>query len=1327
MSLEQNPSSTETIIHALERKFAELDSLYRDNESVFSAFKNALEEAGYSDDYNNWVRPLDNLTETIEAELLSLNTSIANGDIEATSKSIKFVQNKVGYFNKELKNLETALDSIIVKDTTESGDVTDEINIISRSLSEGADKNDHVAETEVVTKHKEAARVLEIESRATLALVEELSKELKDTGLLNEFTSELASSGFHTRRVKDNLASILGGNNEKLSGENAQNNINQIKSDLEIIFGIGMKMRTRLFEASQLKRAEIEKVDGKENSSQSSDPEAVEAGSSAPVEKEKRYTPEKLNQLAQLYKDKNELVFNSEDGRYKGLATIKVDIRNILRNSGYSRMEDHFMRGVNDIAIEITRLTEEKKAEVGKKAKFGKQNVINSLYKDLLSLVSEVLNKPPVKEEEITTEVFNESDVDASISTLLNEAEKYCPDLRSYQYGVGSKTENESRTIMSLRLVNHLIKEAEKNERDPLTLENKKLRYLKQLQKDVQKLRQEALQEAITAGPPKDISKIPVLTDILVPPVLTDIVEPPVLTDIVEPFAIDEPLAEVTPGVVTVAAEPASMPENAGYKSKREHWTTKENFKQKEKSYQDAMEAFYQDPSLKTSARNSIQSVSKLFGFKPELPIALQQMQKEYKEHRQLYATSLDEMMHLRASSFSSVNDDIVLNNEYHSDSDSTRVAFGRKFILKPNEEMLKLQERELFSPENRARLTRAMFLIKKYKNTLRVGMIIGAGTMAAGAAAAAGAATIGVAAAAGAGGGFKALKIAASVAIGAGGGVLAKEATQGRVDGAKKNLEMAKSGVVRQFTLDDMDTLEENLQSAEFKKKQAENIQKVAVGGAAVATGLAGYEASSLVEEFKLPETGSFSAESVNKLAENITDSVVSFVFPDMSAPYESVSGASGYVKFSDIKFIGSGELDATHEGEMTQFINDTAKDLVATNPHLSEAKIETALLEKFQNKFGETEWVREANISKIDIGKYENIPSPNASEALLDEGFTLDRPVSTESVPSSVEAISHSEYQVQKGDTIWDILKSENRANSPEFSKLSNAEQNVVLDKLLEKVRINPELAKTLGLKSGVDIDLIYPGENIKLADLNQELADIVKNQEQISTYTKSAGLNVLPDNDVKNVDINVVEKPVAEESIITEVEDKITDYEKPVSYGYSDTPEVNSVEAITRPLTGDFSAPEPIKAPTFMSVSGNPFELREYQNYLTQKYGDLDTFTKFVNKQALTFEDQSYGALEKNSFFGTDYQSPYTMLGEMSLKEIDEFSQQPSSVIRQTLLNNDMKYETYLSWIDKIQEMKDLKNSGLQIQPQTKLSGLFAQYVDKVNETKINPYIA
>jgi hypothetical protein len=117
-------------------------------------------------------------------------------------------------------------------------------------------------------------------------------------------------------------------------------------------------------------------------------------------------------------------------------------------------------------------------------------------------------------------------------------------------------------------------------------------------------------------------------------------------------------------------------------------------------------------------------------------------------------------------------------------------------------------------------------------------------------------------------------------------------------------------------------------------------------------------------------------------------------------------------------------------------------------------------------------------------------------------------------------------------------------------------------------------------------------------------------------------------------------------------------------------------------------------------------------------------MDTFTKLVNKQALSFEDATYGAFEKNSFFGTDYQSPYTMLSEMTIKDLDEFTKQPSSQIRSILSENDMKYETYLAWVDQIKELREMKDSGLQIQPKTTIGSLFAQHVDKLTVPKVNP---
>lgn len=333
-----------------------------------------------------------------------------------------------------------------------------------------------------------------------------------------------------------------------------------------------------------------------------------------------------------------------------------------------------------------------------------------------------------------------------------------------------------------------------------------------------------------------------------------------------EVSSIDKSSAEVSETLVKVSEElpndktkEINQPENfmgmadvvdvnksEGYKDKREHWGTKDEYKQKQVEYNKAVEAYYQDNSWVAKGRNAMHGVGKLLGFKPELPDALQAMKKDYEEIRSKYVNSMDELLALRASksySFSNPNNPketrFIINNEYSLDSDQAKIAFGKKFILQPNAELLKLQERNLLSPENQVRLEKTLALIKKHKWTTRIALVAGAGAFATVAASAAGAGAVGMAIAGGTGAGVRASKIAASVLAGAGAGYATKRATQGMVDTARQNAEQAKANSLSGFTIDNMNTLSDSVMAAELAKNNAENRQKVAVGVVGVATGV--------------------------------------------------------------------------------------------------------------------------------------------------------------------------------------------------------------------------------------------------------------------------------------------------------------------------------------------------------------------------------------------------------------------------------------------------------------------------------------------------------
>jgi hypothetical protein len=214
-------------------------------------------------------------------------------------------------------------------------------------------------------------------------------------------------------------------------------------------------------------------------------------------------------------------------------------------------------------------------------------------------------------------------------------------------------------------------------------------------------------------------------------------------------------------------------------------------------------------------------------------------------------------------------------------------------------------------------------------------------------------------------------------------------------------------------------------------------------------------------------------------------------------------------------------------------------------------------------------------------------------------------------------------------------------------------------------------------------------------------------------------------------KNVPIAVVERPIIVGTEVGEIGGNTYTKAIPDKSGYSETP-VAGGRAIEVPGENVYTEatpkvdivppqPEILKVPNTISPTGNPFELREYQNYLTQKWGSMDQFYRQVNEEINLLDNKEYSILENNSFFGENYNSAYDKFLGMSIDEIDKFVSQSNDLKRTELAEGNIKYESYLVWEDIY---KDMKNSKLQIGLKTNFASLFEQYFDKTSAPVVNP---
>ncbi len=104
---------------------------------------------------------------------------------------------------------------------------------------------------------------------------------------------------------------------------------------------------------------------------------------------------------------------------------------------------------------------------------------------------------------------------------------------------------------------------------------------------------------------------------------------------------------------------------------------------------------------------------------------------------------------------------------------------------------------------------------------------------------------------------------------------------------------------------------------------------------------------------------------------------------------------------------------------------------------------------------------------------------------------------------------------HQVESGDNLWNIMKSE----STVLRDMSPAEQNHWQDKLWDYYEMNHEEAEELGVvKSHGDVHKIYPGEEINVTKLDEKLLELMhqNNAGEIPAPTPrpEVGEVVLPD---------------------------------------------------------------------------------------------------------------------------------------------------------------------------------------------------------------------
>ncbi len=1018
-----------------------------------------------------------------------------------------------------------------------------------------------------------------------------------------------------------------------------------------------------------------------------------------------------IEELTELYRTANPDVLH-----LKEFEKINDEIKNVLIGAGFNKdMVSVFMNDtVNRYRHETRELAQKLAAESESLERQKISSEIKQKYQDLLVSVAGFMHTEKVDESEglVDGELPTEGldNLDSLIQSALQEFNLL---KESGRYTEGPAFAKASRAV---ELLNSYA------ETDPARASVDKEIYLRKLQGALAELKTEDI-----------ASETPILETV---DTEAEVAEPAVAEAPAEAVA-EAPLVPVE----EVLPETLEVPSAEGVAGEKKHealFKVKGEYREKQQAYKEALADFYEKQKSKATIQSQIgagfRKITGL-GLSPELPPAILAMQNEYKQLRAVYADSLNQALAERSQREG--------NKEHSLKSDSAKIAFGKKFILEPNQEIVALQETAILSPEVKEVLGRVMKLMAKHKWATRIGIVTAAGIVG-GLSGGAGF----VLAGAGAGASFQASKMALSAGAGAAAGYGANRLTQGGVDKASTAFE----GKSKEFTLADLDAFETELITAESDLRSAKTRQKMATIGAAVlAGGTTGYSLASVDVDSYLPQNREgLSKEAVDRIVadeiaaeavvepaptkppvaevtppvsepkpEMIIETVPEFKIKPFTMPFYGFSGNLQYeTVFSGIKIDGTftaGELPEATRLELEKHIKLSMDDSLHAHPNIAEEKLEAEVLAKVQAKFGSAPWYASAGITKIDIEGMSvrpytiggvDVPA-EVSEKIITGGKEVSAAIGstestyTEASPVRSEAVVPQEkisgsYVVQKGDTLSEITE---KRFAGLLKDIPASKQGIILDELFRNIQADADLRGSLGIRSG-DVDLIYAGEKVNLDGVEAELTRLVGREQILENFRTSGPLSVEADAEVKNVPITVVEKPIPVPAAVEVTADSGRVYKEAVPV------------PVERPV-----APRPF------ALNGQYAEQPTYKEYINKTFGSMKVFEQAVEKSVQSFDNNTYDIFERPGFFGgSNYESPYRFLGEMTLQEVTEFETQPNEQIRAFMQENNMKYDTYLAWLDQI----DLMVRTLPNEAETTVADLFARYVAETQVPKVNPLI-
>ena len=730
--------------------------------------------------------------------------------------------------------------------------------------------------------------------------------------------------------------------------------------------------------------------------------------------------------------------------------------------------------------------------------------------------------------------------------------------------------------------------------------------------------------------------------------------------DAFEDVIVDLPtdVPQVSPSSTELAEVEATQYING--KSPTERTTHREKSLEAKQQFRDIKKQYHQALEVHQNEmknRGMFRKIASL-GMKPELPESIKALEAEYLVRRKDYARELDARLGQRGKKFELSQDDM-------------KRAFARKFILRPQEELLKLQEHNLLSPEAQGRMRSIAAKFAKHKWTIRFGTVALAGV--------AGAVTGGTALAFAGAAGWQVGKIAGSAGVGMAAGGVTKKITQKMVDRVAANLPKIAEGVEKNFSVENLNSLDRGLMQAKQAVKDAEKFQKVAT---VVAGGLAGIAAGNAFAEnvpdaiTDLTRPTGLSEEALNNLrtSQIVPQTVEDVDVPSSPAfmenialPFDSREGGLVYEHHVNDLSLGSefkpAALSEPQTKELSSFIRLKSDDLLSAHPNISEANFEKQLQAAIEKKFSGASWWSESPVKSVDVGKLEVVlvsGTETAPEAVA----------AAESSPANRLQLSpeqiRGEYIVKPGDTLWEIAEEQFK---DQLKHLTPQERNEVLDRLFDKVKEEPFLLESLSLQSGNDVGKIYAGEKIELSGLQAELASELEKREIVEQFRKSAPLSVEADGGVKSVPITVVEKPVPPEI---------------VNLMRNDQPYTEPTPAKTIPT-------KPVITPEITTSTKGYYEMspQHVRDEIRQYFGSANSFKFAVDQAADQVSSRDYNFLER---FSNAYESPFEKFKDMTIDQFrTEIQSKTPAELDAYLTKNHYKSEAITEWVKEINKLE------------------------------------